>query len=193
MERWQPGQAQQGLDTAEPTRRGPESAARPELDLEPFEVFYRRELPLLLILAQALVGPEYAEDVAQETLLVAYRRWRTIGVMRSPGGYVRGICLHKAVTVARRRTLERHLLGRFQARTSNPSDGLPNESSRLWDEVRALPRRQAQTVALHYALDVSVADIAEILDCAEGTVKVHLHRARNSLAASLSPTQEDRS
>ena len=40
-------------------------------------------------------------------------------------------------------------------------------------------------MALRYALDMSVVDIAEVLDCAEGTVKVHLHRARAALAVSL--------
>ena len=57
--------------------------------------------------------------------------------------------------------------------------------------MRLLPRRQAQTVALFYALDMSVADIAGILGCAEGTVKVHLHRARASLAATLHQGEEE--
>jgi len=38
---------------------------------------------------------------------------------------------------------------------------------------------------LHYLADASVAEIATIMDCAESTVKVHLHRGRQALAARL--------
>lgn len=55
----------------------------------------------------------------------------------------------------------------------------------LWAAVRRLSDRQAQVVALHYLEDRSVASIAETLRCAEGTVKVHLHRGRLSLARTL--------
>jgi RNA polymerase sigma-70 factor (ECF subfamily) len=55
----------------------------------------------------------------------------------------------------------------------------------VWRAVRALPPRQAQAVALYYVDDRSVAEIAEILRCAEGTVKAHLHKARQKLAEAI--------
>ncbi len=183
--------AQTGPDTAEPDRGGPDGLGCPGPSVEPFEAFYLREFPHLLVLARALVGSAYAEDVAQEALLVAYRRWKAIGAMRSPVGYVRGICLHKAVTVARRRTLERQVWGRVAVRSTAAADGLPPDSSHFWDAVRRLPRRQAQVVALYYALDLPVGEVADVLDCAEGTVKAHLHRARSALAVSLAMPGED--
>jgi DNA-directed RNA polymerase specialized sigma24 family protein len=33
--------------------------------------------------------------------------------------------------------------------------------------------------------DLSVADIAEVMDCSANTVKVHLHKARQTLAGKL--------
>jgi RNA polymerase sigma-70 factor, ECF subfamily len=164
--------------------------AEAELMPPPFDEFYRLEFPHLLVLSRALVGAAHAEDVAQESLLVAFRRWQAIGKMRSPAGYVRGICLHKAVSLMRRRTLERQVLGRLTKRAALPPAPLPEDSDRFWTSVRSLPRRQGQVVALHYALDMSVVDIAEVLDCAEGTVKVHLHRARTALAVSLHLEEE---
>jgi RNA polymerase sigma-70 factor (ECF subfamily) len=58
-------------------------------------------------------------------------------------------------------------------------------ATELWREVRRLPRRQAQTVALFYLEDRSVNDIASILRCTSGSVKQHLHRGRVTLAARL--------
>ena len=62
---------------------------------------------------------------------------------------------------------------------------LPAEDEVFWREVRALPKRQAQAIALHYLEDRSIADIAEILECAEGTVKVHLFKGRARLSDRL--------
>ena len=57
--------------------------------------------------------------------------------------------------------------------------------------MRALPARQAQAVALHYLEDRSLAEIARILGCAEGTVKAHLHRGRRALADALRCTLDE--
>ena len=169
-------------------------AHREEDALEPFESFYLREFHHLRLLAGALLGPAAAEDVAQETLLVAYRRWGTIGRMRSPAGYVRGICAHKATSAARRRSREHHLWRRlisgWDDTTSTGEEELSDETRVFWSQIRALPPRQAQAAALHYALDMAVADVAEILGCAEGTVKAHLHRARTAIAAELELPEE---
>ena len=57
--------------------------------------------------------------------------------------------------------------------------------------MRALPSRQAQCVALLYLEDRPVAEIGEILGIAAGTVRVHLHEARATLARRLGETDED--
>lgn len=166
------------------------SAPRVPHPLEPFEVFYRREYPRLLVLSRALAGVAAAEDVAQETMLVAYRRWSSIALLDSPTGYVRGICLHKGASVTRRLMVERRALQRYAARPSARLEPLAPDSERFWAEVRRLPRRQAQATVLFYALDLPVADIAATLGCAEGTVKAHLSRARVTLGARLGRTEE---
>src|SRR5689334_8549140 len=93
----------------EPARTGEEVAAvdAPTAAVESFEDFYRREFPRLLVLARALAGDLAAEDVAQESMVVTYRDWSRISAMRSPVGYVRGICTHKAVSAMRRHLAER--------------------------------------------------------------------------------------
>jgi RNA polymerase sigma-70 factor (ECF subfamily) len=48
-----------------------------------------------------------------------------------------------------------------------------------------LPDRQRSSVVLHYYLDLSVADAAEVLGVTPGTVKTSLFRARATLADAL--------
>ena len=158
--------------------------------VESFESFYTRELPLLVVLARALAGDLAAEDLAQESMLVAYRRWSQIATYPSPVAYVRGICAHQAVSAIRRNVAERRALRRYAAGHSTEQVARPPDSGRFWDAVRRLPRRQAQAAALYYALDLSVADIALTLGCAEGTVKSHLSRARHDLARQLDLSEE---
>jgi RNA polymerase sigma-70 factor (ECF subfamily) len=51
------------------------------------------------------------------------------------------------------------------------------ELSRLWDAVHRLPSRQRAAVVLHVQEGLSTSEVAEVLGCAETTVRVHLHRA----------------
>jgi RNA polymerase sigma-70 factor (ECF subfamily) len=50
------------------------------------------------------------------------------------------------------------------------------------DQLPSLPRT---VLGLHYFDGLTVAEIAELLDCPEGTVKSHLNRGRNRLKAAL--------
>ncbi|MDX6357292.1 MAG: hypothetical protein QOH37_346 [Nocardioidaceae bacterium] len=165
-------------------------ATEPVPSAEPFEAFYRREYPRLLVLARALSGSAAAEDIAQESMLVAYRRWSQIAVLDSPAGYVRGICLHKGRSTTRRLLAEGRAVQRYAVRPVARLDDLDPDTERYWAEVRRLPRRQAQATVLYYALDLPVAEIATTLGCAEGSVKTHLSRARAALAARLADTEE---
>jgi RNA polymerase sigma-70 factor (ECF subfamily) len=62
--------------------------------------------------------------------------------------------------------------------------GGPMPDSRDIDVERAvagLSRRQRQAVDLHYFVGLDVATVAEVMDCAPGTVKATLHQARAKL------------
>jgi RNA polymerase sigma-70 factor, ECF subfamily len=176
----------------EPTYVGPVAAVplRPPRGVESFDDFYRREYPRLLVLARVLGGDDSAEDIVQESMLVAYRQWTRIALLDSPVGYVRGICAHKAVSWGRRLTAERRALRRLASRPTVVVEPLSADSERFWSEVRRLPRRQAQVTALFYALDLPVAAVSVALGCAEGTVKVHLSRARAELTRRLETTED---
>jgi len=63
------------------------------------------------------------------------------------------------------------------------------EADEAWRQVReaisALPLPQRVVLVLHYLNDLSVGEIAEILEVPEGTVKSRLHYGRRALKASL--------
>jgi len=48
--------------------------------------------------------------------------------------------------------------------------------------LERLPTVQREVITLFYLEDQSIQDVAQMLDLPEGTVKSHLHRARQALA-----------
>ena len=76
-------------------------------DVESFDGFYAREYRLLVAFAHALTGSRaHAEDVAQEAMLAAYRRWDEVSRLDAPHAWVRRVCANLAVSFVRRRMVE---------------------------------------------------------------------------------------
>lgn len=176
----------------------PSSAPERSLDREPdrlsladgrsFEDFYRSELTGLVVLARALAPRGLAEDVAQEAMMVAFRRWTEIRELASPEAYVRRTCANLAVSQVRRRLAEVRAINRNPVRDARVP---AQEHDDFWRLVRNLPQRQAQVVALYYVFDLSVAEVAQTLEVSVGAVKVHLSRARHTLAERLRLAEEE--
>lgn len=145
-----------------------------------FRSFYLAEAPRLKRLALLMTGDdERAADLAQESLLKAYRAWGRIRD-EDPGPYVRKILVNLVRNQHRRRALERS-----HPRTGDA--GVPSHDERV---DRALEVAQALTVLspirraailLRYFEDMSEADIARTLDRPLNTVKSDLRRAIEKL------------
>jgi RNA polymerase sigma-70 factor (ECF subfamily) len=148
---------------------------------ESFDDFWRREHVAVVAFAYALTGSRTtAEDLAQDAFAAAATQWATL---ENPSAWVRRVVANRAASGWRRRGREARALSRLGAR--DDAYEMPADDAAFWDAVRALPRRQAQVIALHYLDDLSIAAIAQTLDIAEGTVKATLHQARASLARAL--------
>lgn len=158
---------------------------------QPFDAFYVRELPSLVALARALTGSAAAEDVAQEAMIAAYRRWHEIERLDIPAAWVRRVCANMATSFLRRRAAEARAAVRAGGMRHIHTELEPADEA-FWAEVRRLPRRQAQSVSLHYIYDLQVSEIARTLGCSESSVKAHLVRGRAALAARLGIDEEDR-
>jgi DNA-directed RNA polymerase specialized sigma24 family protein len=147
-----------------------------------FEEFYEREFEAVAALAYALSGSRVAsDDLAQEAFLAAYRRWGEIGRYERPGAWVRRVVANRSVSIVRRRMAQARAIARLGGGSAVTGEIGPDAVD-VWRAVRRLPKRQAQAVALFYLEDLSLADIASVLDCAEETVRTHLRRGRKTLA-----------
>ena len=150
-----------------------------------FEAMYRRELHVLNALATSLTGSrELGADLAQEAMMRAYHSWSTVGALDRPGAWTRRVLINLAIDTHRRRAREARACG-SAAGPSEPVEPADGGSDQFWHAVRALPERQRAAVALHYVDDLSVAEIADIMEITPGTVKTSLFMARRSLAAAL--------
>ncbi len=153
-----------------------------------FELFYRNEFEPVAALAYVLSGSRLAcDDLAQDAFVAAYGRWGEIGRYDNPGAWVRRAVANRSTSLFRRRVAQAKAVARLGHR-QHPTE-MPAESIDVWKAVRRLPKRQAQATALFYLEDMSLADIALVLDCAEETVRTHLRRARRTLAEWLEPVE----
>lgn len=160
-----------------------------------FDDFFRLEQPKMVALAIALTGvPEVARDLAQESLLKAYRAWPSVRELDRPGAWLRRVTINAAMSWHRSARRESAVRQRVDGgMIARPDEPVAEEA--FWSAVRALPKRQRAAVALHYLEDLPVADVATMLGVAEGTVKASLFKARATLARSLRPmiTAEEQS
>lgn len=153
--------------------------------VEEFESFYAAERRSVVGLAYVLSGSRSgAEDLAQEAFMAAYRNWGRVSGYDDPGAWVRRVVANAAVSWLRRRGAE----ARAMLRLGRPDFTIPAidpAAELVWREVRRLPTRQAQAIALRYFDGLEVPEIARTLMCSESTIHTHLRRGREALARRL--------
>jgi RNA polymerase sigma-70 factor (ECF subfamily) len=151
------------------------------------------ELPALVGIARSLVrDPDEAADLAQETIVTA---WRRRGQLREPGalrGWLRRILLNRVVDAARAR---RPVLdvGAVEAEwrderfTVDPVRVVERAELRdeLEDALSRLPVIYRLPVVLHDALGWSAGEVASALEIGEAAVKQRLRRGRMMLVSAL--------
>jgi len=182
-----PASGPASTDPAKDVAVGAEISVQPAVSLAPltFDAFYRAEYPRVVALAQSLTGSrQLAEELAQEGFIAAHSRWRKIGGYDRPGDWVRRVVTNRAISVFRRSGAEKRAMARVGP-DATISPAVPEQDAWLWQQVRALPPRQAQAIALAYVEDLPLERVATILGCAETTVKTHLSRGRQALARAI--------
>lgn len=150
-----------------------------------FDEFYRSEFSRMVAVAVSVVGRrDTAEDIVQDAMVDAHRRWDRIGGYDRPRVWLRRVVIQRAMKVARKRRNERN--AHLRSLAERPTDDAAHRpSDDLLAAVADLPPQQRAAIALHYLDDASVADIAATIGISTGTVKTHLSRGRAALARRL--------
>jgi len=140
-------------------------------------------------LAYLLLGdPDDAEDIAQETFLRAWNHLKGFDQTRPLKPWLLSITANLARN--RRRSAGRYLAALTRAFRDEPVPASVEdkntqymEANDLWKAVQNLREPDQQVVYLRYFMDLSVAETANVLQVAEGTVKSRLSRALEKLRA----------
>jgi len=160
-----------------------------------FDALVSRHRDQVFRVALSVLGPGAeadAEDVAQEVFVRAYRRLGSFRGESRVGTWLYRVAFNLAVDHRRRAGRRGEELGGETLDALPASGGDPHRVARDGESARlvrrlldTLPEAQRAALHLHYWMGHTVAEIAELLDLAEGTVKSHLHRGRARLREEL--------
>ena len=148
--------------------------------------FYESQRPRLVGLLSLYCGDAYVgEEMAQETIVRVCRDWRKVRQLDSPEAWVWRVAINLTNSHFRRRAAERRAKQRLEAHpgayTVQPEEPFSISVRR---SVAALPTRQKTALVLRFYLDLSVSQTAELINCAEGTVKALTHKGISTLRES---------
>jgi RNA polymerase sigma-70 factor, ECF subfamily len=164
-------------------------------------LYQRRQRNIYRFALQMSGSPAISEDVTQEVFMVLIRHGQTFDETR---GSLNSFMLGIARNLVRRRISREQ----FYVSLDNETDDLtiPDEchkSHDLIDElardetielvrkaVLSLPARYREVVVLCDLQEMSYLEAANVLNCAVGTVRSRLHRARTFLLEKLRPADE---
>jgi RNA polymerase sigma-70 factor, ECF subfamily len=154
-------------------------------DVRAFEALVEPHLGQLYRLAAAMVGPEEARDVTQETLVSAWQELRRLDRHDRLESWLRSILMNRARNVLRSR--RRHPVVRYDP-TAGHADHLHHEPMGAlhgrWamdDALATLRPDQRAVIVLHYLADLPMPQVAATLGIREGTAKSRLHAALRGL------------
>ena len=173
-------------------------------DESAFEELVRRHQGRVYAVAYRMTSNhDDALDVAQEALLKAYRK---IGAWKPTGSFVAWLLrltTNQAIDHTRRRKRHRHerLDEAFQPESGESADGLVSDSTardvrggeidaRIQKALGVLSPAQKTVFVLRHYEGLALAEIAPVLGCTVGSVKVHLFRALRKLQAELGDLYE---
>jgi RNA polymerase sigma-70 factor (ECF subfamily) len=170
------------------TRQG-DLSAYGELMRRYFDRVYR-------VACTVLQDADSAADAAQECFVQAYLSLPRYDVSRPFRPWIMGIAGNCAVGALRK---QKRLRRGYRSGVSADPDPDPSIlaaasdlRAALCEAIAQLPARQQMAIRLFAVEGAGIAEVAETMGCAVGTVKSHLHRARTALRELLADRlQED--
>jgi RNA polymerase sigma-70 factor (sigma-E family) len=150
-----------------------------------FEEYVRARGDSLRRFAYLICGDRHlGEDLLQEVLVKAYRRWTRIEADQ-PDSYLRTALVRSHVSWLRRRSSgERPGDVPDEAAIGDFTEGQALRDE-LWSRLGELTRAQRAVMVLRYYEDLDDHRIGDVLRCSPSTVRVHAARALARLRAGL--------
>lgn len=153
---------------------------------ELFHVIY----PRLVVLLYATCGNQAdAEDAAQEAFTKALHNQRKFLSLDNPEAWLRTVALNHLRNGWRHHDVVRRLRDKVPG-PQGPLELGPDHVA-IMAALSGLDQQHREVVVLHYLADLSVAEIADTLHIAQGTVKSRLSRSRGRLAPMLAEEERE--
>ncbi len=156
------------------------------------QLFARHQRQVYQLALGITRNAETAEEVLQDTFYRLYSHAAELDTALPLLPWLYRVAANLSYNQSRRRSFWSEPFHALAERLRVPTLRLPEqiaEQHELQQTVRALldelPPNHRAVLVLHYLEDYSIPEIAEILDCPEGTVKSRLHHARKLLRAYL--------
>jgi RNA polymerase sigma-70 factor, ECF subfamily len=146
-----------------------------------FERDYDRLVQALTIVAG---DRDTAADAVQEAFVRLVRDWTYLGTYENPAAWVRRVALNLIRDHQRSISRQARLLLRIEQQPP-AREGASTMAVEVWEQLRTLPPKQRAALALYYVGGLTEREVADAMRVSEGTVKQHLHRARETLRKTL--------
>jgi RNA polymerase sigma-70 factor (ECF subfamily) len=166
-------------------------------DLDAYSQLVRAAHPRLYGVAKLILrDSDRAQDAVQDALLLAWRHVRSLRDPDAWDAWLRRLTVHACYKVARkekRRTLvELHVTPDAGSARTPDASSLVAERDWVMAELDQLDIDRRAVIVLHYYLDLSIPEVAEILDIPVGTAASRLHRGLKAMRASMRVDPEAR-
>ena len=171
------------MDTLPLARRGDSGRPSGPPAGVPLAEFARTHSVALTQFAYLVCGDRgLAEDLVQEAFTALYRRFGELIPVDAPVAYTRRAIVNGHISATRKRAAVLTPTGQVPDHIGNSVDAVDSgEQDAMWRLLATLPERQRAVLVLRYYVDLSDRDIAQTLDCREGTVRSLAARAFTAL------------
>ena len=160
-------------------------------NLEAFEQLVIRYRPAVVRLARTIVGSDYAEDVVQESLLLAFKALPGIEEPRKFAAWLSAITRHRAsrfsksesVVMSKRVALDEALIEKIEA-LAKPIDEKERDEE-LIKALDGLPGEYAMPLKMRFLDEMPLERIAAFMGVPLSTVKWRIHHGKKLLRAKV--------
>lgn len=164
-------------------------------NLEAFEQLVVRYRPAVVRLARTIVGTDYAEDVAQDSLLLAFKALPSIEEPSKFAAWLSAITRHRALRFSKSETaysskrvaLDEALLETIGA-LAKPLEEKENDDA-MMRAIDSLPADYAMPLKLRFLDEMPLKRIAAFMGVPLSTVKWRIHHGKKLLRARVESNQ----